>query len=124
MKINRIQTSSTPEFKARLEEVIDLDGRVREFAPQLRARITKGKVRAYLNEYRGVDAEKETTMLQLGLYGGPHFDEAFSMPSSKADLNKFTTAYFRLQAAFKRYINAEFGKGAFEKLLKDGAIRQ
>lgn len=127
MKINRIQTSSTPAFKARLEEVIDIDGKVREFAPQLRARITKGEVRAYLNEYRGVHAGKETTMLQLGLYGGHRFDEAFSMPSQEANLDKFTAAYFRLQAIFKKYINSEFsefGKDAFGKLLRDGAIRQ
>lgn len=124
MKINKIQTSSTPAFQARLNELIDIDGKVREFAPQLRERIKQGKVRAYLNEYRGDDAGKETTMLQLGLYGGPRFDEAFSMPSNKADLGKFTAAYFKLQAAFKRYINNEFGKGAFEKLLEDGAIKQ
>lgn len=119
MQINRIQKNQNPTFNARVRVVLDHDGKIAELLPEVRKKLAKGKIPAYLNEYwtTGKNGSRQT-MVQIGIYTGKCFDSAFAMPAEKAEPEKLAKAYFDLQARFKKEIEQKNGKGAFENFVK------
>lgn len=122
MQINRIQQNQHPTFKARVSTVIVMDNNIQRVLPEVRKRLAKGKIPAYLNEYwtTGENGGKQI-MLQLGLYSGKYFDSAFAMPAEKATPRKLAKAYFDLQARFKKEIEEQMGKGSFKSFAETAA---
>ena len=114
MQINKIQTNTNPSFKARVTELSVSEKTINEILPQLRKKLAKGKVDAYLTEFRVGKDEVKT--LQIALYGLPSFHKAFSTPLSEATVKKFVKGYFNLQRQYIKAYDDFFSKGAFKKV--------